>query len=82
MLYEVITAYHYRFTTFDAKGRESMPDKTVTAKTLSLPEPVSYVTATKELARSAKVLWRPHPDLRVTGYTIERLDPGDKAFLV
>jgi len=74
------TAYHYRFTTFDAKGRESMPDKTVTAKTLSLPEPVSYVTATKELARSAKVLWRPHPDLRVTGYTIERLDPGDKAF--
>ncbi|MHC3993899.1 hypothetical protein ACXWTF_03665 [Thiomicrolovo sp. ZZH C-3] len=74
------TTYRYRFTTVDAKGRESMPDNTVAAKTLSLPEPVSYFTATKELARSAKLLWRPHPDLRVEGYEIERLDPGEKSF--
>jgi len=74
------TAYRYRFTTVDAKGRESMPDNTVTAKTLSLPEPVSYFTATKELARSAKLLWRPHPDLRVNGYVIERLDPDEESF--
>jgi len=74
------TTYRYRFTTVDAKGRESMPDRTISAKTLSLPEPVSYFTATKELARSAKLLWRPHPDLRVTGYVIERLDPDEKTF--
>ena len=74
------TVYHYRFTTFDAQGRESQPESTVTAKTLGLPEPVTFFTATKELARSAKLLWRPHPDLRVTGYEIERLDPDDKAF--
>jgi uncharacterized protein len=74
------TVYRYRFTTYDAKGRESQPNATVTAKTLSLPEPVTFFTATKELARSAKLLWRPHPDLRVTGYEIERLDPGEKAF--
>jgi fibronectin type 3 domain-containing protein len=74
------TTYRYRFTTVDAQGRESMPDKTIKAKTLSLPEAVSYFTATKELARSAKLLWRPHPDLRVSGYEIERLDPGEKNF--
>lgn len=74
------TTYRYRFTTVDAKGRESMPDRTISAKTLSLPEPVSYFTATKELARSAKLLWRPHPDLRITGYEIERLDPDEKTF--
>ncbi|WP_345986202.1 hypothetical protein WCX49_03545 [Sulfurimonas sp. HSL-1656] len=74
------TTYRYRFTTVDAKGRESMPDNTLSAKTLSLPEPVSYFTATKELARSSKLLWRPHPDLRVEGYEIERLDPEEKSF--
>jgi len=74
------TTYRYRFTTLDAQGRESMPNRTIAAKTLGLPEPVSYFTATKELARSAKLLWRPHPDLRIVGYEIERLDPGEKSF--
>ena len=74
------TRYRYRFTTVDAQGRESMPHKTITAKTLSLPEPVSFFTATKELARSAKLIWRPHPDLRVTGYEIERKDPDEEHF--
>jgi len=74
------TAYRYRFTTYDASEHESMPDKTITAKTLALPEPVSFFTATKELARSAKLIWRPHPDLRVSGYLIERLDPDEKDF--
>lgn len=74
------TRYRYRFTTVDAQGRESMPRKTVTAKTLSLPEPVSFFTATKELARRAKLIWRPHPDLRVSGYEIERKDPGEEHF--
>jgi fibronectin type 3 domain-containing protein len=74
------TAYRYRFTTVDAQGRESMPERTITAKTAALPEPVSFFTATKELARSAKLLWRPHPDPRVTGYDIERQEPGDEEF--
>lgn len=74
------TKYRYRFTTYDSKGQESMPNKTFSAKTLPLPEPVSFFTATKELARSAKLIWRPHPDLRITGYRIERLDPGDEHF--
>jgi len=77
---EPSTTYHYRFTTFDAKGRESRPHSTITAKTLSLPDPVSFFTATKELARSAKLLWRPHPDLRVSAYEVDRLDPGEKEF--
>jgi len=74
------TAYRYRFTSVDAKGRESMPEETITAKTMPLPDPVSFFTATKELARGAKLLWRPHPDLRVNTYIIERLDPGAKNF--
>ncbi len=77
---EPATAYHYRFTTFDADGKESVPDRTLTAKTLKLPEPVSFFTATHALARRAKLLWRPHPDLRVSGYEIQRLDPGEKTF--
>ena len=74
------TRYRYRFTAFDAKGHESVPKKTVTAKTLSLPAPVSFFTATQTLPRSAKLIWRPHPDLRVVGYEIQRLDPGEKTF--
>lgn len=74
------TVYRYRFTTFDAAGHESVAERTYAAKTLAPPEPVSFFTATKELARSAKLLWRPHPDLRVTGYVIERNNPGSARF--
>lgn len=74
------TAYRYRFTTVDAQGRESMPNRTITAKTSPLPEPVSFFSATKELARSAKLLWRPHPDPRIIGYEIERQEPDEKDF--
>ena len=74
------TTYRYRFTTFDAQGHESLPDRTITAKTLPLPGPVSFFTATHPLARSVKLIWRPHPDLRVSGYEIQRLDPGEKTF--
>lgn len=77
---EPATVYRYRFTTFDAAGHESEAESTFAAKTLAPPEPVSFFTATKELARSAKLLWRPHPDLRVTGYVIERKNPDADRF--
>lgn len=74
------TRYHYRFTTYNTDGKESMPDKTLTAATLKPAEPVSFFTATPSLARSAKLIWRPHTDLRVTGYAIERRDANDAEF--
>lgn len=74
------TKYRYRFTTYDGGGKESLPDNTVTAATLENVEPVSFFTAAHSLARSAKLIWRPHTDLRVTGYAIERRDDKGSEF--
>lgn len=74
------TVYRYRFTVYDIEGKESMPDSTLSAATLKLPEAVTFFTATQALSQSAKLLWRPHPDLRVTGYDIQRRIEEAKAY--
>lgn len=74
------TVYRYRFTVYDIEGKESMPDTTLSAATLKLPEAVTFFTATQALSQSAKLLWRPHPDLRVSGYDIQRRIEDAKAY--
>jgi fibronectin type 3 domain-containing protein len=66
------TRYIYRFTSFNAKGAESPGSESITASTLPLIEPVSFFASIGNMPRSAKLIWRPHPDLRVNSYRIER----------
>jgi len=68
--------YVYRITAYQDE-RESPPSDPVRAKTLPAPEPVPFVTAVDHLPRKAKIIWRPHPNLRVDGYIIERGDTAE-----
>jgi len=73
------TTYVYRITAYQGE-RESTPSDPVRAKTLPAPEPVPFVTAVDHLPRKAKIIWRPHPNLRVDGYIIERGDTAEGAW--
>ncbi len=79
---EPSTTYLYRFSTFDKNLYESKASKTVEASTLKLPEKVSFFTATQTLAKSAKLIWRPHTDLRINGYMIERYNSRDEEYKI
>jgi len=64
--------YQYRFSAYDDKGSESTAGKTITVTTLPALEPVSFFASTGSLPRTAKLIWRPHTDSDVKGYTLER----------
>ncbi len=64
--------YAYRFSTFNDKGIESRASKTYRTGTLPLFKSVSFFTSIGNMPRSAKLIWRPHTDVRVKSYRIER----------
>lgn len=66
--------YIYRISSFTADGRESDPSPNVTANTISKLEPVGIVAGVSNLPKTAKLIFRPHPNERVSGYRIERRD--------
>ncbi len=74
--------YSYAFTTFNKNHQESKPSKIYKASTLKLPERVAFFTATHKLARSAKLIWKPHNDLRINGYIIERYDSDKEKYKI
>ena len=67
------TKYYYQITAF-TKRAESYPSPKLEAKTLPVPESVSFLKAVDHLPRIIKLIWRPHPYLRVDGYIVERAD--------
>ncbi|NPA63660.1 MAG: fibronectin type III domain-containing protein [Epsilonproteobacteria bacterium] len=71
------TKYVYQITVF-RDGSESYPSAPVVAKTLPVPDPVPFVSAIDHLPREVKIIWRPHPYLKVDGYLIERSRPEDR----
>jgi fibronectin type 3 domain-containing protein len=64
--------FAYRFSTYKADGSESLGSKTYRASTLPLFASVSFFQSIGNMPRSAKLIWRPHTDLRVKFYRIER----------
>jgi hypothetical protein len=66
------TAYAYRFSSYDAKGVESVGSSTYRANTLPLIASVSFFRSIGNMPRSAKLIWRPHTDTQIKGYRIER----------
>lgn len=66
------TAYAYRFSSFNAKGVESVGSATYRASTLPLIASVSFFRSIGNMPRSAKLIWRPHTDTQIKGYRLER----------
>lgn len=72
------TEYQYRFTTLSKESTESEGSETLSAITLPMIAPVSFFQSVGNMPRSAKLLWRPHPNIRINGYIIDRLNVNDQ----
>ncbi|MDR2100253.1 MAG: hypothetical protein LBP40_05445 [Campylobacteraceae bacterium] len=68
------TTYLYKLSAFSKDKRESNPSATITVSTKSAIESVPFVQAMIGLPGRIKLIWRPHPSERVSGYIIERND--------
>ncbi|MDX2322678.1 fibronectin type III domain-containing protein [Campylobacter hepaticus] len=74
------TKYHYMMKSFNDQGQISEEGKIIEANTTSRLEPVPFVQAITNLPNRIKLIWRPHPDLRVDSYIIERSKGDGKEF--
>ncbi len=74
------SAYAYRFSSYNAKGIESLGSKTYRASTLARIASVSFFRSIGNMPRSAKLIWRPHTDTQIKGYTLERKRKIDSQF--
>lgn len=72
------TQYLYRFTSKGKENIESAGSETMNVTTLPMIAPISFFQSVGNMPRSAKLLWRPHPNLRISGYAIDRLNINDQ----
>lgn len=72
------THYQYRFSTFTTAGNESVGSETLLVATQPMIAPVSFFQSVGNLPRSAKLLWRPHPNSKISSYAIERQNVNDQ----
>ncbi len=66
------TEYIYQMSTYDKEGFESKQSAPVRVRTAPMIHSVSFVRAITDLPNRIKLIWRPHQDMRVVGYVIER----------
>jgi len=66
------TTYVYQLSSFNKKKQESEPSLAVQVTTHPVLESVSFFDSVGNLPRMAKVIWRPHDNLSVKGYILER----------
>ncbi|TWO29265.1 fibronectin type III domain-containing protein [Campylobacter lanienae] len=66
------TEYLYELRTYNELGNISAEGQKVSAMTQPLIESVTFIQALYGLPNKIKVLWRPHPDLRVASYILEK----------
>lgn len=71
------TDYGYAFTSFSDKLTQSKPSKKQKVKTLPVLDSVSFFQSIDRMPRSAKLIWRPHTNLKVANYIIERKTTED-----
>lgn len=64
--------YFYRFNTFSDLGYISPDSEFIEARTSKRLAPLPFVQSVSTLPNKIKLIWRPHPDLRVSSYVIER----------
>jgi len=71
------TPYSYTFTTF-ALGKESRRSKTLHVKTKPAFSAVSFLKAYKVAPSVVKLLWKPHSNVSVNAYIVQRSVNGDE----
>ena len=71
------SAYSYRFTTFSF-GTESSRSKILYIKTKPSFPAVSFVKAYKVAPTVVKLLWKPHSNLSINAYIVQRSVDGGK----
>ncbi|WP_257939409.1 fibronectin type III domain-containing protein [Campylobacter lari] len=74
------TRYYYSMKTFNELGQVSQDGVSVEAFTNRVIDPVPFVQAVVGLPNRVKIVWRPHPDVRVNSYIIERANMKDMKF--
>lgn len=70
--------YQYRFAAITKEGSESVASETMLVATQPMIAPVSFFQSVGNMPRSAKLLWRPHPNGKINGYIIERQNATDQ----
>ena len=68
------TKYVYQISSKAQNGIESNTTNAYITQTLPRIVPVSFVQALSDLPNRIKIVWRPHPDLRVAYYKIEKFN--------
>lgn len=68
------TKYVYQISSKSSDGIESNTTNAYMAETLPRIVPVSFVQALSDLPNRIKISWRPHPDLRIAYYKIEKFN--------
>ena len=63
--------YTYTFTTVK-NGFESAHGKVINVKTLAAFEPVTFFQGFQKTQNTIKLIWRPHPNQKVSWYKVER----------
>ena len=63
--------YKYYFKTFSDK-HESVPSDMISVNTLPVLESVSWIHSVEGMPQTAKIIWRPHTNLKVISYIVER----------
>lgn len=74
------TKYQYMMKTFNEQGHFSEEGQVIKIATQPRPEPLAFVQAIINLPGCIKLIWRPHTDLRVNAYIIEKKKVEDKKF--
>lgn len=69
------TKYTYALSSNTEKGFESKPTPSFEVSTLDRPEAISFIQAISNLPRQIKVLWRPHSNLSISYYKVQRSTP-------
>jgi len=70
------TKYVYQISSKGMNGFESKTTKAYVAQTAARALPVSFVHGISNLPNRIKLVWRPHQDLRIEHYEIEKFDPS------
>lgn len=71
------TKYVYQISSRGANGFESKTTDAHVAQTADRARPVSFIQAIPNLPNKIKLVWRPHPDLRIEYYEIQKLDKNE-----
>lgn len=72
------TRYFYTIKTFNDAGYVSPNGQTIEAKTAERIVAMPFVESIKGLPKRIKLIWRPHPDVRVSSYVVERAKDDEK----